>query len=154
MQVVELAVAVDTVEDLPEVEVRLGSLHPPNQPGWAHEGVDEGVVMVGTGVAVGTVNVAVVVTSSLQPNQPGWFESVTFFSARIVKLTVLQVEVDVAVVEEVEVVGPLVVLSSKHPHQPGVLHVSVRVLVEVAVEVMLRDVVEDSVPLLSKNSQG
>jgi hypothetical protein len=66
----------------------------------------------------------------------------------------LQVEVEVVVVVEVEVVGPLVVLSSRQPHQPGVLQVSVRVLVDVAVEVMLRVVVEDSVPLLSKNSHG
>jgi len=77
--------------------------------------------------------------SSLQPNQPG----------------VLQVEVDVVVVDDdVVVVGPPVVLSSKQPHHPGVLQVSVRVLVDVEVDVMLRVVVEDSVPLLSKNSQG
>jgi len=99
--------------------------------------VDEGLVIVGAGVADWEVTLVSEV-SSLQPNQPG----------------VLQVDVDVVVVDDVVVVGPLVVLSSKQPHHPGVLQVSVRVLVDVEVEVMLRVVVEDSVPLLSKNSQG
>jgi len=80
----------------------------------------------------------VVVVGSLQPNQPG----------------VLHVDVvvkDVIVV----IVDPLVVVSSKQPHHPGVLQVSVRVRVEVEVEVMMVVVVVDeSVPLLSKNSQG
>lgn len=70
---------------------------------------------------------------SLQPNHPG----------------VSQV-VDVMIVVDV-VDGPEVVLSSRHPHHPGVLHVSVLVKVEVAVLLMELVVVSD--PLLSKNFQ-
>lgn len=80
-----------------------------------------------------------VVVGSLQPNQPG----------------VLHVDVEVEDVVVV-IVDPLVVVSSKQPHHPGVLQVSVRVRVEVEVEVevMMVVVVDESVPLLSKNSQG
>lgn len=68
--------------------------------------------------------------------------------------TVLHVDVEVEDVIVV-IVDPLVVVSSKQPHHPGVLQVSVRVRVEVEVEVMMAVVVVDeSVPLLSKNSQG
>jgi len=69
--------------------------------------------------------------------------------------TVLHVGVEVEDVVVV-IVDPLVVVSSKQPHHPGVLQVSVRVRVEVEVEVevMMVVVVDESVPLLSKNSQG
>jgi len=145
VQVVGLPVDEGVADDRVVADVEVGSLQPPNQPTLVHVdvgvgvgiGVSEGVVIVGTKVADGTIRVSVDMFSSLQPNQPG----------------VLQVEVEVVVVVE-EVVGPLVVLSSRQPHQPGVLQVSVRVLVDVAVEDMLRVVVEDSVPLLSKNSHG
>jgi len=98
-------------------------------------GLEDVAVRVGAGAAVFEVVVMVVVVSSLQPNQPG----------------VLQ-EVVVVVLVEVVVV-PVVVDSSRHPHQPGVLHVSVLVRVVVEVELGM-EVVVDSVPLLSKNSQG
>lgn len=115
------------------------SSHPPNQPGVLHDvveevlvGRDEVVVMVGAGLASGlvTVLVNVVVLSSLHPNQPGS----------------KQVE-DVTVVVNV-VVGVVVVDSSRQPHQPGVLHVSVRVRDEVEIVVLVLLVVV-SVPLLS-----
>ena len=68
--------------------------------------------------------------------------------------TVLQVDVEVEDVIFV-IVDPLVVVSSKQPHHPGVLQVSVLVRVEVEVEAMIVVVVVDkSVPLLSKKSQG
>ena len=68
--------------------------------------------------------------------------------------TVLHVDVEVEDVIVV-IVDPLVVVSSKQPHHPGVLQVSVRVCVEVKVEViMVVVVVDEPVPLLSKNSQG
>ena len=68
--------------------------------------------------------------------------------------TVLHVDVEVEDVIVV-IVDPLVVVSSKQPHHPGVLQVSVLVRVEVEVEAMMVVVVVDkSVPLLSKNSQG
>lgn len=59
----------------------------------------------------------------------------------------------VEVEEELVVVvtGAEVVVSSKHPHHPGVLQVSVRVR-EVDVELLMLLVVV-SVPLLSKNFQ-
>lgn len=101
--------------------------------------VDEVVVMVGPGVAVGlelgtVIELGgVVVSSSLHPNQPG----------------VLQVEVDEELV--VVVTGAEVVVSSKQPHHPGVLQVSVRVR-DVDVELLILLVVV-SVPLLSKNFQ-
>ena len=66
-------------------------------------------------------------------------------------LTVLH-EVVVVVLVEVVVVS-VVVDSSRHPHQPGVLQVSVLVRLVVDVELGADEMV-DSVPLLSKNSQG
>ena len=130
-----------------------GSLQP-NQPGvlqvlllvllalnMLDVGREDGVVIVGTGAALGVVAtvleevLVVVVVSSLQPNQPG----------------VLHVEVDELSDELVDVEPEVVVvLSSKQPHQPGVLHVSVLVRVRV-LELLLLVVV--SVPLLSKNFQ-
>jgi hypothetical protein len=130
--------------------VLVESLQPPNQSGcWQLEmdvamGKDDVVVMVGAGAGVGLLYeceglVVVVVVSSLQPNHPG----------------VLHVEVEVI---DIEVSEWVVVVSgsSKQPHQPGVLHVSVLVRVDVAVLVARVEevVVEDSVPLLSKNDQG
>jgi hypothetical protein len=116
-----------------EVVVAVGSLHPPNQPGWAQEvvvGADEVVVIVGAGFADCEVDECVVV-GSLHPNQPG----------------VLQVDVDVVVI--VVVVDPsVVVVSSRQPHHPGVLHVEVLVLLQVVV-VVGTVVVVVSVPLLS-----
>lgn len=103
------------------------SRHPPNQPGYLQdvvcEDVGEDVVVVAVGAGAGVVlwglDFVVVGSSSsspsLQPNHPG----------------VLQDEVDVVFVFVVlVVVADSVVDSSRHPHQPGVLHVSVRVRVE------------------------
>jgi hypothetical protein len=99
------------------------SRHLPNQPLLVQ------VVVVGSldvVVAVAVV-VAVVVVISLQPNQPG----------------VWQVLVLVVAVNELDdVVDIMVVVASRHPHHPGVLHVSVRVLeyvvlVLVAVELVV-----------------
>jgi hypothetical protein len=84
-----------------EADVEVGSLQP-NQPGVLHGDVDV-FVEVGVEVLV-LVLLAVVDVSSLQPNHPG----------------VLQVEVVVVMVVLVEVTGPVVVVSSKQPHQPGV----------------------------------
>jgi hypothetical protein len=73
--------------------------------------------------------IKVVVGSSRQrPNQPG------------VSQGVVVVVVVVVVLDDVEVVVAIVV-SSKQPHQPGVLHVDVRVLVFVADAVVVRVVV-------------
>jgi len=85
-----------------ETDVEVASLQP-NQPGVLHEDVD---VFVEVGVEVLVLVLLLVVdVSSLQPNHPG----------------VLQVEVVVVVVVVlVEVTGPVVVVSSKQPHQPGV----------------------------------
>jgi hypothetical protein len=81
-------------------DVEVGSLQP-NHPGVLHELVD---VFVDVGVVVLVlVLLGVVDVSSLQPNHPG----------------VLHVDV-VVVVVLVEVTGLVVVVSSKHPHQPGV----------------------------------
>ena len=60
---------------------------------------------------------------------------------QVVVVTVVVVVVDVSV-------PVAVVVSSKHPHHPGVLHVSVRVLV-FCVDVVKVEVVVLSVPLLS-----
>jgi hypothetical protein len=132
------------------------SRQPPNQSGYLHNevaaeevGEEEVAVTEGAGAGLAVCDVVLVVdvssegSLSLQPNQPG----------------VLQVEVDDDdVVVEVVVALP-VVDSSRQPHHPGVLHVSVRVRVlrvRVAVDVGLDfdDVVVVSVPLLSKYSQG
>ena len=82
-------------------DVEVGSLHP-NHPGVLQEEVD---VLVDVGVIIFELDllVVVVVVSSLQPNHPG----------------VLHVDVVVVLVLLVVVTG-LVVVSSKHPHQPGV----------------------------------
>ena len=101
-------------------------------------GRDEVVVMVGAGVALGEVILLdddVVVVSSLQPNQPG-----------VSQVVVDDVEVLVVVV------GAEVVDSSRHPHHPGVLQVSVRVRVVVDVAVLAL-LVFVSVPLSSKYFQ-
>ena len=87
------------------------------------------VVFVGTtGLVV--VMVSVVEVLSLQPNQPG------------VKHVVV-----VTVVVSVVVAVPVVV-SSRQPHHPGVLQVSVRVRVLDVDEDVVEDVI-GSVPLLS-----
>lgn len=54
---------------------------------------------------------------------------------------------------EVVVVPVVVVVSSRHPHQPGVWHVEVRVAEDEVVEVaeLLEEVVVVSDPLLRKN---
>lgn len=112
---------VDDVDDVVEVVVDVGSLQP-NQPGVSHVVVEvvsevevevevdvvvDVIVVVGTGKTVLEVVMTVWVVLSLQPNHPG----------------VSQV-VDVMMLVDV-VTGPDVVLSSRHPHQPGVLQVSV-----------------------------
>ena len=138
----------------------VGSRQPPNQPGYSQldavdgelVGREEVVVREGAGAGEGVADFVVDSSPSKHPNHPG----------------VLQVELEdllVAVVVVV-VVGVLVVDSSRQPHQPGVLQVSVLVLlffvvdfdvdVEVEVEVdvgIVKDVVV-SVPLLSKYCQG
>lgn len=129
----------DVVEVVVDVVVVVGSLQP-NQPGVSHvvvEVVSEVevvevvvvVVVVGTGKMLVEVVMTVWVVLSLQPNHPG----------------VSQV-VDVMMLVEV-VMGPDVVLSSRHPHQPGVLQVSV--LEGVVVAVLLLELVVVSEPLLS-----
>lgn len=107
------------------------SPHPQNRPGVRHVVVIVSVLVAVGGVVEVVVEVVVAVLS-LQPNQPG---------VSHVVVVVVVVDVDV-------VVPPVVVVSSRHPHHPGVLHVSVRVRVLV-VAVDERDVVVDSVPLLS-----
>jgi hypothetical protein len=123
-------------------------LHP-NQPGWLQldpelelVGSEEVVVRVGAGAGAGVadevVEEVVVAVSSLHPNQPG----------------VLHVDVDDEL-DDVEVLESVVVGSSRHPHHPGVLHVSVRVrLLEEVLVATDEDVLDGSVPLLSKNSHG
>ena len=117
----------------------------PHHPGDVHEVEVLGVIVVvvtvvvvikvGAGDAVGVVTVLdeLVVVGSLHPNQPGSLQ----VDVELEELLVVVVAVDV-------------VVSSKQPHHPGVLHVSVRVLVKVLVLVLL---VVVSVPLLSKNFQ-
>lgn len=95
----------------------------------------EVVVTVGAGAGVARPLVSVVVIvkvdSCLHPNQPGERQVVV-------------------VIVSVVVTGIVVLLvSSKHPHHPGVLHVSVLVrVVDVEEE---EELVVVSVPLLSKN---
>lgn len=158
MHVVVVAVGVG-IDDLRELREWPGgsspSRQPPNQPGYLQDEVDpevgkcEVVETDGAGDGLATVVVMVDVLSSgslsLQPNHPG----------------VLQVEVDEVEVVFMVVVALLVVDSSRHPHQPGVLHVSVRVrevrVVPISVELDVGldfEEVEVSVPLLSKYSHG
>lgn len=119
------------------LDVGVGSLHPPNHPGFVHVvrlvGVGYSDVIVGPGVAEGVESVVVVV-GSLQPNHPGVWHVV--------------VEVDVLTV--VVVVAVAVVVLSRHPHQPGVWQVDVLVGSEDVVVVVL---VIGSEPLLSMNFQ-
>jgi len=98
-------------------------------------GVLEDVVTIGAGTALGdvTVVVKVIVVGSLQPNHPGDLQEV------------------VVIVLVMVVVGVVVVDSSRQPHQPGVLQVSVRVC-EVVLDGLLLLVVV-SLLLLSKNFQ-
>lgn len=103
------------------------SSQPQNRPGVKHVVLD--VVLVGMAGFV-DVMVEVVVVLSLQPNQPG---------VRHVVVVIVVVSVEVAVP---------VVVSSKHPHHPGVLQVSVRVRVLDVDDVEVDDVM-GSVPLLS-----
>jgi len=78
--------------------------------------VVRGTVADDDGRAVPTV----VVVGSLQPNQPG-----------VLQVVVVEIDVElVLVLILVLVVFVLVDDSSKHPHHPGVLQVSVRVCVE------------------------
>jgi len=105
-----------------EVDIEDESWQPPNQPRWWHEVLADPLIVV-LAVVCGTVAdddgtavTTVVVVASLQPNQPG-------------VLQVVVVETDVELVL-VLVVIVLVDDSSKHPHHPGVLQVSVRVFVE------------------------
>lgn len=139
----EAVVGLIVEEGLAEVEDALvGSLQP-NQPGVSQDvellaelvGLDEVVVIVGAGAALGEVTVVVVVmvVGSLHPNQPG----------------VLQEDVVIVLVQVV--VEVVLVVSSRHPHQPGVLHVSVLVRVVVLLGTLLLVVV--SLLLLSKNFQ-
>lgn len=87
-------------------------------------------------IAVAKFGTGVWVVRSLQPHQPG----------------VRQVE-EVSV--KVLVVGTIEVVLSKHPHHPGVLHVSVRVMVLLLVLLLLLLLLGGldvfSVPLLSRN---
>lgn len=106
------------VEEVPSLQ--------PNQPGVSQVvldevrsreevGSEEGVVIVGAGEAdVDNEELVevVVVVGSLQPNQPG-----------VSQLVELELEDDDVVVLAL----PEVVDSSRHPHHPGVLQVSVRV---------------------------
>jgi len=103
------------------------SSQPQNRPGVKHVVLD--VVLVGMAGFV-VVMVDVVVVLSLQPNHPG---------VRHVVVVVVEVSVVVAVP---------VVVSSRHPHQPGVLQVSVRVRVFDVDDDDVEDVM-GSVPLLS-----
>lgn len=66
----------------------------------------------------------------MQPNQPGVSQDVAVVGSAVFSFFVV-------VVSEV-------VVSSKHPHQPGVLHVDVRVVVVVVVVVDEVEVVEMS----------
>jgi hypothetical protein len=124
----------------------------PNQPADLHvvlevvcvaaeEDEDEGAIVevvvtvgAGAGVAILLVMVVVwvVVTSSLHPNHPGERQVVVVMVSVVVTGTVI------------------LLVSSKQPHQPGVLQVSVLVRV---IDVVLaeEELVVVSVPLLSKN---
>lgn len=86
-------------------DVVIGSLHP-NQPGVWHVVEEASEVLVAVGMVLLALLDDVVVTSSLQPNQPG----------------VLHEDVDdVVVIGWLVVVAPgVVVVSSRHPHHPGV----------------------------------
>lgn len=99
-------------------------------------GVSEDVVTIGAGTALGdvTVVVKVIVVGSLQPNHPGDLQEV------------------VVMVLVMVVVGVVVVDSSRQPHQPGVLQVSVRVC-DVVLDGLLVLLVVVSLLLLSKNFQ-
>lgn len=99
-------------------------------------GVSEDVVTIGAGTGLGdvTVVVRVIVVGSLQPNHPGDLQEV------------------VVIVLVMVVVGVVVVDSSRQPHQPGVLQVSVRVC-EVVLDGLLVLLVVVSLVLLSKNFQ-
>jgi hypothetical protein len=90
----------------------VSSRHFPNQPLLVQ------VVVVGSLDGVVEVVSAVVEVLSLHPNQPG-----------VSQVLVLVELLDVLVLVD----AVAVVLSSRQPHQPGVLHVSVRVRVEVVV---------------------
>ena len=122
----------------------------PNHPGVSHvvlevvtvaeeddeEAAVEVVVTVGAGAGVAILLVSVVVivdvASDLHPNQPGERQVVVVIVSVVVTGTVT------------------LLVSSKHPHHPGVLHVSVLVrVVDVAEEEA--ELVVVSVPLLSKN---
>ena len=164
VQVVLVLVSVGVGEAEVGFAVVVGSRHP-NQPMEVHvlelelepTLVDEltarVVVTVGHGAGLdGAVeDEDVVVVESLQPNHPGVSQVVDELE---------EVLVEVAVVVVVSSKQPLFCklascqcLTQRFPptyHHPGVLHVSVRVLV--AVEVLLLVVVV-SVPLLSKNFQ-
>jgi hypothetical protein len=96
-------------------------------------------VTIGAGAALGDVIVVVRVNvvGSLHPNQPGVLQEVV---------------VNVLVMVVVGVCGFVVVDSSRQPHQPGVLQVSVRVC-DVVLEGLLVALVVVSLLLLSKNFQ-
>ena len=99
-------------------------------------GGSEVVVRVCAGSALGDVIVVVrvIVVGSLQTNHPG------------------DLQEEVVIVLVMVVVGVVVVDSSRQPHQPGVLQVSVRVC-EVVLDGLLVLLVVVSLLLLSKNFQ-
>lgn len=154
VQVVEVgddSEAVDDGDGETELEVEGAESSQPNQPGVlqlvllpADEVRREDVVVtVGAGAAddaaVEEVVEKSVVVESLHPNHPG--------DSQLVELEQEDEEDDDVVLALPE----LVLDSSKQPHQPGVLQVSVRVREYAVLELVL--VVVLSVPLLSKNFQ-
>lgn len=150
--------------------VVVSSQQPQNRPGDEQlvdvsVGVDVEVRVRGEVVSGMVVVVAAVVVdddpesvgSSLQPqNRPGVEHVVVVLVVVLPVVVVLVVVfsvvevvvvVDVVSSSRVVVIPLVVVVSSRQPHQPGVLHVCVRVRVEVDVELV--EVVVPSVPLLS-----
>jgi hypothetical protein len=104
-------------------------------------GTDGRDVKVGTSTS-GSVGFAPSpVVGSLQPNQPGVSQVVV----EVVFVTVFEVDVDVVVVVVVVVLLPLVVDSSKHPHQPGVLHVVVLVVIDFVVVDVVSHIEDDEI---------
>jgi len=121
----------------------------PNQPSVWHVVLllcvlvtvgDGGLTIGGSGSVVGTGGVGISTVLSLHPNHPGVRHVEGFVVVVVIVIVVVLLFVDF-----------VVVVSSRQPHQPGVLQVMVRVAVEE--DVLSVEVVVIYEKLLSKYSQ-